>query len=136
MRLLYRFRVVLQETARLYRPQFFIEPFLADKLKVRTLRDYRAALNNHDAVHLHNRRQPVGYHDHGFAPARMTGVIWSGGFHHQPIKRVLYKRLRLGVERRGSLIEYQQRRVFKQCARDSNALALAATEFDPALADK
>ena len=44
-------------------------------------------------------------------------------------------RSRLGVERRGRLVEQQQRRVAQQGAGDGDALALAAREARAALAE-
>ena len=53
---------------------------------------------------------------------------------HQPLERVLHQPLRFGVERRGRLVEQQQRRVAQQRARDREALALAAREARAAFA--
>ena len=44
--------------------------------------------------------------------------------------------LAFGVERRGRLVEQQQRRVAQNGARDGDALALAARQRDAALADR
>ena len=48
---------------------------------------------------------------------------------------VLDRELDLAVERRGRLVEDQDRRVLEDHARDRDALALAARELDAALAD-
>jgi hypothetical protein len=51
------------------------------------------------------------------------------------LQLLLDRRLDLGVERRGRLVEHQDRRVLQQHAGDGDALALAAGELDAALAD-
>ena len=56
-------------------------------------------------------------------------------FAHQVRQRVLHELLRLGVERRGRLVENQDRRVLEQRARDRQALALPARQPLAALAD-
>ena len=48
---------------------------------------------------------------------------------------LLDRELDLAVERRGGLVEHQDRRVLQDHARDRDALALAARELDAALAD-
>ena len=52
------------------------------------------------------------------------------------VERGLHQRLALGIERRGRLVEQQQRRVAQDRARDRDALALAARQRDAALADR
>ncbi len=54
---------------------------------------------------------------------------------HQPVEALLDRRLDLRIERRGRLVEDQDRRVLEQHAGDGDALALAAGELDAALAD-
>ena len=44
--------------------------------------------------------------------------------------------LGFGIERRGRLVEQDQRRILDQRARDRDALALAARKAQPALADQ
>ena len=56
-------------------------------------------------------------------------------FEHQRRQRVLHQHLRLGVERRGGLVEDQDRRVSQDRARDRQPLPLAARQPLPALAD-
>ena len=54
---------------------------------------------------------------------------------HQPLQRLLHQRLAFGVERRGRLVEQQDRRVAQDGAGDRDALALAARQRHAALAD-
>ena len=51
-------------------------------------------------------------------------------------KTLLDRGLDLGIERRGRLVEHEDRRVLQKHARDGDALALSAREFDAALADQ
>ena len=85
--------------------------------------DDAAVVHHHDAVaHLH-RGQAMGDDD-------------GGAVLHQPLERVLHHALALGVERRGGLVEQQQRGLAQQGAGDRDALALAAGEPDAALAQR
>ena len=68
-----------------------------------------------------DRREPVRDHEHG-APRE------------QPIDGLLHEPLGLRVERRRGFVEDEHRRVGKERPRDRNALALAAREPGPALA--
>ena len=54
---------------------------------------------------------------------------------HQAVERVLHGALALRVERRGRLVEEQDRRVLEDRAGDGDALALAAGQRHAALAD-
>ena len=54
---------------------------------------------------------------------------------HQHRQRVLHQPLRLGIERRGRFVEHEDRRVAQQRAGNGQALALAARQALPALAD-
>src|SRR6185436_15751102 len=54
---------------------------------------------------------------------------------HELEQLLLDRELDLAVERRGSFVQYQDRRVLEDHARERDALALAAGELDPALAD-
>ena len=54
---------------------------------------------------------------------------------HQLLQAFLDRRLDLRIERRGRLVEHQDRRVLQDDAGDGDALALAAGELDAALAD-
>ena len=55
---------------------------------------------------------------------------------HQRGQRVLHQPLRLGIERRGRLVEDQDRRVLQQRPRNRQPLALPAREPLAALADR
>jgi hypothetical protein len=54
----------------------------------------------------------------------------------RPFQRLLHQLLAFGVERRGRLVEQQDRRVAQDGAGDRDALALAARQHDAALADR
>ena len=54
---------------------------------------------------------------------------------HQGRERLLDRRLDLRIERRGRLVEDQDRRVLQDHPGDGDALALAAGELDAAFAD-
>ena len=62
----------------------------------------------------------------------MTSVV---RFARHAVERVLDFLLGVGVERRGRLVEHQDRRVLQDGAGDGDALLLAAGEFQAALAD-
>ena len=75
-----------------------------------------------DAVGLQHGRQAVGDDDGGAAL-------------HQMLERRLHQRLAFGVERRGRLVEQQDRRVAQDGAGNGDALALAAGQRHAAFAD-
>ena len=83
----------------------------------------RPLVEHQDAVAGQHGREPVRDHQRGAAL-------------HQPLERRLHQRLALGVERRGRLVEQQERRVAQDRARDRDALALAAGQRHAALADR
>ena len=89
---------------------------------MRALLDDAALLEHDQAVERRDGREPVRDGDHGLAL-------------HQRRERLLDRRLDLRVERRGRLVEDQDRRVLEDHAGDGDALALAAGELDAALAD-
>ena len=53
-------------------------------------------------------------------------MTMRGAAVHQAIERLLHQRLAFGIERRGRLVEQQDRRVLQDGAGDGDALALAA----------
>ena len=75
--------------------------------------DDAAALQDHQPVHPGDGRQAVGDGDHRLAL-------------HQVLELLLDRRLDVGIERRGRLVEDQDRRVLEEDAGDRHALALAA----------
>ena len=89
---------------------------------MRALLDDAAVVEHDQAVHLRDGGEPVRDGDHGLA-------------RHQRAERRLDRGLDFAVERGGRLVEHQDRRVFEDHARDGDALALAAGQFDAALAD-
>ena len=89
---------------------------------MRPLLDDPALVEHDQPVERGDRRQPVGDGDHRLA-------------FHQPVEIVLDRRLDLRIERRGRLVEDQDRRILEHHAGDRDALALAAGQLDAALAD-
>ena len=85
--------------------------------------DDLAGIHNHQAVEHGDRRQTVGDGDDGAAL-------------HETVELLLDDRLHFGIERRGRLVEDEDRRVLENEAGDGDALALAARELDAALADQ
>ncbi len=80
---------------------------------MRALLDDGARVEHDQPVQRRDRRQSVGDGDHGASL-------------HQAFERLLDRRLRLGVERRGGFVEHQDRRVLQDHPGDGDALALAA----------
>ena len=95
---------------------------MPQELLVRPDLDDAAAVHHHQPVEDGDGRQAVGDGDHR-APF------------HQGVERLLDRRLDLGVERAGRLVEDQDRRVLEDQPGDRDALALAAGELHAALAD-
>ena len=93
-----------------------------EQLVVRAVGDELAVLEHHDLVGQRDRRQPVG--DDERRAAR-----------HDLAQRVLDLLLGRRVDRRRRVVEDQDPRVGQERARDRDALALAAAERQPALAD-
>ena len=93
-----------------------------EELLVRARFDRAALLDDVDAVGADDRLQAVG-DDHRRAA------------HPQRVERRLHFALALRIERRGRLVEQQDRRVLQHRAGDGDALALAAGQLRPLLAD-
>ena len=83
----------------------------------------RPAIHDADQIGADHGREAVRDDDRGAAA-------------HQTAQRRLHLPLRIGVERRGRLVEQQDRRVLQHRARDGDALPLAAREPDAVLADR
>ena len=81
-----------------------------------------AALDHPDAVGADDRLQAMG-DDERRAPDP------------QIVERLLHLALRFRIERRGRLVEQQDRRVLQNRARDGDSLALAAGKLRALLAD-
>ncbi|MPM25386.1 hypothetical protein SDC9_71877 [bioreactor metagenome] len=96
---------------------------MGKKRLVRAFLDDLALLEHHDPVGIGDGREPVRDGDDGAALAHR-------------VQAVLDVALGLGVERRGRLVEQQDRRVLQQRAGDADALLLAARELQPALAHR
>ncbi len=99
-----------------------IKPVGGDQGGVGALLDDAALIHHHDAVAGQHSGEPVGDHQRGAVA-------------HQFLQRGLHQGLALRIERRGGLVEQQQRRVAQDSARDRDALALAAGQRDAALAE-
>ncbi len=87
-----------------------------------SLLDDGAGVHHQNAVGLQNGREPMGDDE-------------TGAPRHDAAQRLLHQRLVPRVERRGRLVEQQDRRVGENSAGDGEALALAARKRDAALAD-
>ena len=110
----------IEKPAGLAPPQPRIGPAAASSRRVPSS---NAPLVEHDEpVEPRDRRQPVRDRDDRAAL-------------HQPVELLLDRRLDLRIERRGGLVEHQDRRVLQDHPGERDALALAAREFDAALAD-
>src|SRR4051794_20159307 len=81
-----------------------------------------ATVEHDDLVGPDHGGEAVRDHERGAPPA-------------DAVERVLDLFLREGVERRGRLVEHQDRRAFQNRARDGDALLLAARQLQAALAD-
>ena len=75
-----------------------------------------------DAVAVDHAGEPVGEDQRGAAL-------------HQPVERLLDHRLIVGIDSRERLVQHQDRRVAEHRAGNRDALALAAGQLDPLLAD-
>ena len=95
---------------------------LREQLAVAALLDDAAVVEHDQPVHLRDGGEPVRDGDHGLAG-------------HQRVEARLDRGFDFAVERRGRLVEHQDRRVLEDDARDGDALALAAGQLDAALAD-
>src|SRR5437868_6688343 len=65
-----------------------------------------------------------------------SGVDERRATGHEPVERFLDQPLAFGVERRGRLVEQQDRRLAQQGAGDGDALALATREARAVLAEE
>ena len=109
--------------ADLHGVQLRVHTVRAQQRLVRPALDDRAAVHHEDLVGVMDRRQPVRDHER-----RAAG--------HQPIQRLEDHRLRPRIDRRGRLVEDENRRVLQERPGDADALALAAGQPDAALADR
>src|SRR6185503_4157861 len=100
-----------------------VQAALAHQLGVGALRDDRAALEHDDAVGVLHGREAVRDDERG-----------ASGF--ERFQRFLHQPLGSGVERAGRLVEEQDRPVGEQCARDRQALPLAAGKGHAPLAER
>ena len=99
-----------------------VEAIRGEERGVRSLLDHASGLDDQNAIGVDDRREPVGDHERG--PAL-----------HEPFERALDQCFAFRVEGRGRLVQKQRRRVLEDCARDREALPLAARQRDAALAE-
>ena len=99
-----------------------IAPALAQQFVMPAGLDHRAVLDKQDAVRMDDGCEPVRDGDRGAAGA-------------QNGERLLHMPLGFRIERRGRLVEQNDRCVAHQRARDRDALALPAGELQALLAD-
>ena len=107
----------------LQRGQPGVEAALADELIVPALGDDAALLHDDDAVGAQHRGEAMGDHQGGAAGGKV-------------LERLLHRALGFRVERRGRLVEQQDRRVAQDGAGDREPLALAAGEPHALLAEE
>src|SRR3989338_4967689 len=89
---------------------------------MRAICDDTPFVHDDDAIHLHDRRKPVCDDDDSFSL-------------HQDLERILYERLRPGIQARCRFVENKYRSVLEDGTRDSDSLAFSARELDTAFTD-
>src|SRR5260221_5336949 len=114
--------LVGEEAAGLVAPDLVVVAAETQQLGVRAFLDDASRFEHDQPVHARDGRQAVRDRDHGLA-------------FHQIEQLLLDRELDLAVERRGRLVEHQDRRVLEDYARERDALALPPRELDAALAD-
>src|SRR5215831_15865460 len=112
----------VEEPARLPPPQARIGAARGQEFGMGAFLDNVAVIEHDETVEAGDSRQPMGDGDDRAPP-------------HQPVELLLDRRLDLRIERRGGLVEDQDRRVFEDYPRERDALTLPARQFDAALAD-
>src|SRR6185503_3303755 len=108
------------EAAGLAAPQPRIGAAAPHQLGMRAGLDDAAVVQDDQPVHARDRREAMRDRDHGAAL-------------HQRIELLLDRGLDLAVERRGRLVEDEDRRILEDDARQGDALALAARKLDATL---
>src|SRR3954447_24715065 len=98
-----------EEAAGLAAPEAGVEAALSEEARMRALLDDPPLLEHDQAVERRDGREPVGDRDHGLA-------------RHQRRERLLDRRLDLRVERRGRLVEDQDRGILQDHPGDGDAL--------------
>ena len=114
--------VGVEEPAGLPGPELGVVPATGEELGVGALLHDPALVEHHQPVHRGDGREAVSDGDH-----RLVG--------HQRLQLLLDRGLDFAVERRGRLIQHQDRRVLQQHAGNGDALALPAGEFYAPFAD-
>src|SRR5262249_29722310 len=110
------------EPTRLPLPQPSVGAAAGEQLSVRALFDNPTLVEHNQSVHASNRRQPMG--DRNDRPPA-----------HQTVKLFLDRRLDFRIERRGGLVEDEDRRILQDDSGKSNTLTLPARQLDATLAD-
>ena len=108
---------------RLARPHRGVAALVGEQHRVGPLLDDDARLQHHDPVGIRDGGEAVGDGDDRAALPHLE-------------EAVLDVALGLGVERRGRLVEDEDRRVLEERPRDPDALLLTARELQPAFADR
>src|SRR5262249_5025637 len=103
-------------------PELCIGAAESEQLGMRARLDDAAMIQHHEPVHPRDGREAVRDGDDGAAL-------------HQAFELLLDRRLDLGIERRGGVVEDEDRRTLEDGTSEGAALALAARELDAALAD-
>src|SRR5688572_8813276 len=114
--------LVGDEAARLVPPKSLIVAAPPQQLGMRAFLDDAPGVEHDEPVHTRDRRQPVRDRDHGLAL-------------HEIEQLLLDRELYFAIERRGRLVEHEDRRILEDYARERDALPLPARELDAALAD-
>src|SRR5688500_18163363 len=101
-------------------PELFVVAAEGEELLVRAGLDDAPAFEHDEAIHARDGGQAMRDGDDGLAFHEVEELLLDG-------------ELDLAVERRGGLVENQDRRILEDHARERDALALAARELDAAL---
>ncbi|CAA9321894.1 MAG: hypothetical protein AVDCRST_MAG40-1504, partial [uncultured Gemmatimonadaceae bacterium] len=109
--------------ARLGLVQLGVEAAEGEQVLVGALLDHAALVDHEDEVRARDRGQAVGHHE------RRPPL-------HEPLERGEDDGLRARVDRGGRLVEDEDRRVLEEGAGHRDALALAARQARPALAEE
>ena len=111
---------LVEETATLVLPEFGVGTILGEQCLVSTVLDDDTVFEYQDPVELSDSAETMGDDDAGAAM-------------HQFFEGILDEHFTFAVERAGSFVEHQYWRILENGTSDSDALSLAAAQFDTAL---
>src|SRR5258706_3537900 len=114
--------LVGEEAAGLVAPELVVMAAEAQQFSVRAFLDDASRFEHDQPVHARDGRQAVRDRDHGLAFHQIEQLLLDG-------------ELDFAVERRGRLVEHQDRRVLERPPCEPEGLPLPAGELDAALAD-